>query len=362
MKLIDRYLLGTFVVPFFYVLMAFCLLYVVFDLFDNLSDFIEGDTPPPLVFKYYLILLPSVLVRIVPISLFLAVLYSLSTLTKNNELTAMRACGINIARLMVPYIAVGLLASLSVAAIHETIGPKAAYWCRNFVREQKRADPNLVYIKRQLALKYQEGRRSWLIGEFDTRTFAMRDIEITQQREDFSDEWRARAREARWLDGRWWFRDVEERDYDTESNPIGPARFSLTREMYQLTETPDFFLNEVKEPEFLTSRQLAEYLRVNSRRDPAALARIRADMHFKIAEPWTCLIVTLLGIPFGAQTGRRGAMLGVSLSIGLMFAYYVLVNIALSMAKNMVIPAYIGPWLPNALFLIIAIILIRRMR
>lgn len=362
MKLIDRYLLGTFLVPFFYILMAFCLLYVVFDLFDNLSDFIEGDTPPLLVAKYYLVLLPSVFVRIVPISLFLSVLYSLSTLTKNHELTAMRACGISIARLMVPYMVVGVLASLGVAAIHETIGPKAAYWCRNFVREQRRADPNLVYVKRQLAIKYQNGRRSWLIGEFDTRTLAMRDIEISQQREDLSDEWRARAKEARWLDGRWWFRDVEERDYDLDSNPVGPVRMSLTREMSNLTETPEFFLNEVKEPEFLTSRELAYYLRVNSRRDPSALARIRADMHFRIAEPWTCLIVTLLGIPFGAQTGRKGAMLGVSLSIGLMFSYYVLVNVALSMAKNMVIPAFLGPWVPNLLFLTVAIVLIRRMR
>lgn len=362
MKLIDRYLLGTFLVPFIYILLAFCLLYVVFDLFDNLSDFIEGDTPPLLVFKYYIVLLPSVLVRIVPISLFLAVLYSLSSLTKNNELTAMRACGISITRLMAPYIAVGLIASLAVAAVHETIGPKAAYWCRNFVREQKRNDPNLVYVKRQLALKYQNARRTWMIGEFDTRTLVMRDIEITQQREDLSDEWRARAKEARWLDGRWWLRDLQEQDYDLDSNPLGPVRFHLTREMPQLKESPEFFLNETKEPEFLTSRELLNYLKVNSRRDPAALARIRADMHFKIAEPWTCLIVTLLGIPFGAQTGRKGAMLGVSLSIGLMFSYFVLVNVALSMAKNMVIPAFIGPWIPNLLFLIIAVVLIRRMR
>jgi lipopolysaccharide export system permease protein len=294
--------------------------------------------------------------------LFLAVLYSLSSLTKNNELTAMRACGISIARLMVPYIVVGVLASLAVAAIHETIGPKAAYWCRNFVQEQRRADPNLVYVKRQLTLQYQRGRRTWLIGEFDTRTMVLRNVEITQQREDLSDEWRARAKEARWLDGRWWLRDLQMQDYDLDSNPMGPVRFYLVREMPQLSESPEFFLNEVKEPEFLTSRELAYYLKVNSRRDPAALARIRADMHFKIAEPWTCLIVTLLGIPFGAQTGRKGAMLGVSLSIGLMFSYYVLVNVALSMAKNMYIPAALGPWIPNLVFLIVAIVLIRRMR
>lgn len=362
MKLIDRYLLATFFTPFFYVLVAFCLLYVIFDLFENLTDFLDGNTPPLLILRYYAILLPSVAHRIVPISLFLAVLYALSHLTKNNELTAMRACGISMGRIVLPFLIVGLIASLSVAAIQETVGPRAAYWCRNFVREQRRADPNLVYVKRQLAIRYQDGRRSWLIGEFDTRTYAMRDIEVTQQREDLSDEWRANAKEARWLEGRWWFRDGSLRYYDVDSNPIGPPRSFLSREMAELTETPEFFLHEVKEPEFLTSRELATYLEVHSRRDPAALARIRADLHFRIAEPWTCLVVMMLGIPFGAQTGRKGALRGIALAIALMFSYYVVGNVALSMAKNMVIPAPVGAWIPNGFFALVGTILLARMR
>lgn len=362
MKLIDRYLLRTFGTPFLYILLGFCMLYVVFDLFDNLSDFIEGDTPGLLVLRYYIVLLPSVLIRIVPISLFLAVLYSLSTLTKNHELTAMRACGISVFRLMAPYMAVGLLATGIVAAIHETIGPKAAYWCQNFVREQKRADPNLVYVKKQLAIKYQRGNRTWLINEFDTRTLHMRGVEITQQREDLSDAWKITAREARWLDGRWWLSDMSERQYDAESNPLGAPRFHLTREMPDLTEDPDFFLNESKDPQFLTSRELREYLKINTRQDPAALARIQADLHFKIAEPWTCFIVTLLGIPFGAQTGRKGAMLGVALAIGLMFSYYVISNVGLSMAKTMVLAPALGAWIPNLIFLAIGSFMVHRMR
>lgn len=362
MKLIDRYLLRTFFVPFVYILLAFCMLYVIFDLFDNLGDFVEGNTRLLLVVRYYIVLLPSVLVRIVPISLFLAVLYSLSSLTKSNELTAMRAGGISIIRMVAPYIVVGFIASLCVAAVHETIGPKAAYWCQNFVREQKRSDPDLVYVKKDIAIKYQGGRRTWLINELDIRTMTMRGIEITQQREDFSDEWKIRAKQGRWLDGHWWLSDMTEQKFDAENNQMGGIRFYPTREMSTFKETPEFFLNETKDPEFLTTREMFDYLKMNKRRDPAALARIRADLHFKLAEPWTCLIVVLLGIPFGAQTGRKGAMLGVSLSIGLIFAYYVLVNVALSLAKNMIIPAWIGPWIPDGIFIGVAVYMIHRMR
>lgn len=362
MKLIDKYLLKTFLAPLAYCLIAFVMVYVIYDLFDNLGDFVEGKTPLPHVLQYYLILMPSVLTRIVPISLLLAALYALSSLTKNNEITAMRASGISITRLMVPFIAVGLLASLLVAAVHETIGPRASYWCFNFVKEQKKSDPDAVYVKQQLAIKNQAARRIWLINEFDIRTYDMRGLELTQQREDLSDEWKILAKEARWLDGRWWFKEVVEQRYDAESNPQGAARFIRNREMSELTEDPGFFLNDIKDPEFLSSRELVRYLETHQQRDPAALNRIRVDLHYRLAEPWTCLVVTLLGIPFGAQTGRRGAFLGVALSIGLFFAYFVLIHIGLSLGKNMVLSPWVAGWSPNALFLALGAIMTYRMR
>jgi len=300
--------------------------------------------------------------RIVPISLLLAVLYSLSTLTKNNELTAMRASGISILRLMVPFLMVGFVFTIVVGIIHETMGPRAAYWCYNFVREQRKSDPDLVYIKRDLAIKDQTTRRVWLIGEYDVRNNRMRTVEVLQQRPDTSDERKIRAKEAQWLDGRWWFKDVIEQEYDLDGNPMGPPRFALTEEMAQLTETPNLFLNEVKDPEFLSSLELVDYLETHRHRDPSALARIEADLHSRLSMPWTCFIVTLLGIPFGSQTGRKGAFLGVALSIGLFFSYYVLVNVGLGLAKKMVIPAYVGGWLPNVIFLIIGIVMVYRMR
>lgn len=362
MKIIDRYLLRTFLVPFFYCLTAFMMIYVIFDLFENLNDFVEGKTPLMLVVKYYLILFPSVMIRIVPISLLLAVLYSLSSLTKNNELTAMRASGISIIRLMVPFLGVGLVCTLVVGLVHETIGPKAAYWCYNFVREQGRNDPAAVYIKQDIAIKHQGTRRIWLVGEFDIRDYKMKQIEVIQQREDTSDAKKIRAKEAQWLDGRWWFRDLVEQVYDQDGNPMGPPRFALTEEMEDLTETPSLFLNEFKDPEYLSSLELVEYLETHQHREKVALARIEADLHSRLAMPWTCFIVTLLGIPFGSQTGRKGAFLGVALSIGLFFSYYVLVNVGLGVAKNMLVPAVVGGWLPNLIFLAIGLVMVYRMR
>ncbi len=362
MKLVDRYLIRTFLGPFLYCLAGFLMIFVIADLFDNLSDFLEARTPVRLIGFYYLVLIPSQLAQITPVSLLLGVLYSLSTLTKNNELTAFRASGISILRLMTPIIAAGLLMSIGMAILHETVAPQADYWCHTFRREQGQADPANVHVYRQLAVKNQSANRFWLMGAFDTRDFSMKQVEVLQQRPDTSDERKIWADDVRWLDGRWWFRDVKEQQYDNDGNPLGAPRFALQEEMMQLDEQPSFFLNEVKDPRFLSSRELAGYIAAHPYRDEADLARVRVDLHHRLATPWTCLVVTLLGIPFGTTTGGKGAMRGIALSIGLFFSYYVVSNVSLALGKSMSIPAALAGWLPVSLFLVLGGFLIYRMR
>ncbi|HMO50893.1 MAG TPA: LptF/LptG family permease [Kiritimatiellia bacterium] len=361
MKLIDKYLLATFLVPLGYCLAAFTLVYVIFDLFDHLNDFVEGQTPIGDVITYYIVLMPSVLVFIVPISLLLAVLYSLSSLTKNNEITAMRASGISMIRLMTPFLLVGLLASLGVLAVNETVGPDAAWWSKKFVTEQRKADPDDVHTA-ELAFHKDNANRFWYIQRFDTRDFSMRRIEVIQMGEDNQEEYKLNAAEGRWLDGYWVFTDITIQYYDDEGNPRGPARQAAFREMTEFNEKPSDFLSEIKPPEFMSSRELLRYLRVNRNLQAEAKLRRTVDLHFRLAQPWTCFIVTLLGIPFGNQTGRKGALRGFVLSIGLFFGYYALINFGLYLGKGGLLPPWLAGWSPNMIFFTTGVILIYRMR
>jgi len=361
MKLIDKYLLKTFVVPLAYCFATFSLVFIIFDLFSTLDDFLDAKTPIPLVIKYYLTLLPSMVVYVLPISLLLGVLYSLSSLTKNNELTAMRACGISLNRLMVPFFAVGLLASLSVVVINETIGPEAAYWCKKFVNQQSKSDPDTAHVA-ELAFRRDSANRFWFIGRFDTRDFSMKDIVINQMREDNTEEYKLQASTGRWLNGYWLFTDISIQNYDREGNPRGAPKFHSSMDMTQLNEKPVDFLSQVKPPEFMSSRELIRYLRLNDQLQKEAVTRKTVDLHHRLALPWMCLIVTLLGIPFGNQTGRKGALLGFVLSIGMFFGYYAMMNIGLYIGKEGYLPAWLAAWFPNLLFLTTGIILIYRMR
>ncbi|MCX7009835.1 MAG: LptF/LptG family permease, partial [Kiritimatiellaeota bacterium] len=339
---------------------------IVFDLFTNLTDFIEGKTPLGDVFLFYLILVPRDIWIIAPISLLLAILYALWQLSRANEITAMRACGLSSPRIMRPIMLLGLVATLVVGTINETLGPWAGYWTEQFLKLQHTKNAPSVYIVSPLAFKNEVGRRVWYIREFDKRTFEMRDVTLTQQRPDGSDDTKYQAARGAWLDGRWWFSEVATQLYDEQSQPrIGfPATFTLQREMTEVNEKPENFLNEVKPPEYLSSLEILTYISAHRQLSHDALAKCLTNFHNRLSMPWICVIVAFIGIPFGVKTGNRrgGALLAIVGALALVFGFYVLSNIGVALGKQGQIVPWVAGWLPNFIFLGIGITLTARMR
>ncbi len=362
MKLIDKYILQNILTPLAYCLLAFLMLFIIFDLFSNFSDFIEASTPLPTVLKFYLFLVPSVLIFIVPISLLLAILYGLSHLTRNNELTAMRASGVSLYRLMIPIICIGLFASISVAIINETIAPWSAYWTNQFVQAQRYDGEISFYITSNLPFKNPTARRDWMIGAFNRQTYEMSRIEVFQENEDRTGGQRIRATGGRWLDGQWWFIEATIQEVDERGHPMGMPRTVARMPMMEFTESPRDFINVTKDPQYLSSRELLDYIAAHQHLSSETLARYTVDLHYRLAMPWISLIVTLLGLPIGSHTGRKGALGGIAIALGLFFSFYVLINLGMALGKKGVVFPWLSVWLPNIIYLIIGIVLVRRMR
>ena len=363
MKLIDRYLLRTLASPLAVCLFAFVLVFMVHDLFDNLGVFVSAGTPLDQVILYYLFLIPSVFYLITPIALLLAVLYSLSHLTKNNELTAMRASGVSLYRLLVPFIAVGMLFVFVVYGVNERVAPACAYWCHLFKSKEKDKDRVDLDATDPIPLKNNQERRVWSVQEFNSSTYVMRGILLIQEREDGSYEVEYNAGRGEWLDGQLWFHDVAIQRYDEYSNPRGPEQQVAHLEMTELTETPKDFLNEIKyRKEWMSAFELARFLETRPDLSPKTTWRYRTDFHYRVAIPWASFVVTLLGIPLGSATGRKGAFFGVFVSIGLFFLYYVTITFCLALGKQGSLEPWIAGWLPNLCFLAIGCIFLYRMK
>src|SRR5579883_204126 len=123
MRLLDRYLLRELLTWLGFCLGGLVIFCVAFDLISSLSRLQEHQLLFKDVVELYLVKLPGLLVFILPVTLLLALLCALTNLSRHHELTAMRAAGVSLWRLCVPYLLVGFFLSLVVFALNELFVP-----------------------------------------------------------------------------------------------------------------------------------------------------------------------------------------------------------------------------------------------
>ncbi|WP_372807830.1 LptF/LptG family permease [Pontiella sp.] len=370
MKILVRYLFMNLLMPLLYLLLAFSLLFIIGDLMDNADEFFSTKASPAMMLHYYSLQLPSMVIFIVPICLLLATLYSLSMLTRHSEITAMRASGVSIFRIVRPYMLMGFLCFLLTALVNEFTGPKYAYRAHQLLESQKKSSEEVYYAK--IPYENPTDGHTWYIEKFDTRTFTMEGVTLRKRREDGSDLYKITARKGRWLDGRWWFENgtVQRYDrqnnliqrFDADGNSLGSSEPFHTREMRDVNEIPEDFLGEAKSAEHQSSLELWNYIQSHQFLSPETLVKYETDFHHKLTMPFICIIATLIGIPVGAHTGRKGAFAGIMLAIAMFFGFYGSQFVLEYLAKQMIVLPWAAAWGPVIAFYFIGSAMIYRMR
>ncbi len=360
MKLVTRYLLGHLRRPWLYVLAGFSTVAILVDLFDSFVDFMDAGTSLRQILLYYAILLPTFMPFLLPISMLLALLYALWQLGKNSELTAMRASGLSLTQLITPYLLTGLAASLFLLAVNEGFNPWATHWVRQFKHLQSTGESAFL---RPVAYMHAAGLRDWRIDFFDVRpasSYEMRTIKLTQQRPDKTIEYEMKADRGRWLDGHWWLENVVTRFYDANNEPSGPVESLPSAEMVELTETPRDFIDSLKAEDERSAADIRRYLHNDVSKEYRD--RLMVNYHYRLASPWLCIIVVLVGVPFGMHTGRQGMGLGILLALLTFFGYYVLMLLGLAWGKSGLIPPVLAGWAPGLVFLTLGTVMLHRIR
>lgn len=346
--------------PLVYLLLAFTLLFIIGDLMDNAEEFLSSRAKPLMVLKYYSLQLPAFIILIVPMSLLLATLYSLSTMTRHSEIVAMRASGVSIYRIVRPYMLLGFICFLFTAIVNEYTGPRFAYRA-NQLKEEIDKGTEEVYFE-TIAYKNPITGHEWSVSNFDTRIYRMQNITLNQFREDGSNLRKISAKKGQWLDRRWWFEDGVVQEYNKDNTLAGHATPFDTMEMRKLKETPSDFMAEIKPEEFRSSLEQWKYMQTHQHLSNETLTADETDFHHKLTMPFICLIATLIGIPVGAHTGRKGALAGIMMAIGMFFGFYAVQFTLEYFAKQMLIAPWLGAWGSIILFYAIGSTMIYRMR
>jgi lipopolysaccharide export LptBFGC system permease protein LptF len=125
MSLLDRYVLRNFLEPFLICFFGFIAIWLVFDLSDNGPNFIEARASMKEVAGFYLTQLPQTILISLPVGMLLALLYSLSQMSRRNEIIAMLTAGRSVVRVLMPLIVIGLLLTAGCMVLNWAWAPHA---------------------------------------------------------------------------------------------------------------------------------------------------------------------------------------------------------------------------------------------
>ncbi|MCL4179881.1 MAG: LptF/LptG family permease [Verrucomicrobia bacterium] len=373
MRLLDRYLLRELLLPLGYCLSGFFIFWASADLITNLDSYQEDKLSLLDLVQFYFFRAPEFLVVVIPMALLLALLYALTNHARHQELTAMRSAGWSLWRICLPYLAVGTLLSLSVYLISELWLEESALNAerirvRNTGNEEEAGarawESNLVF-------RNDRDGRVWRVREFNLHTGEMKEpwVEWT-----LSDGTRCQllAQSGIRTNRIWRFHDVRLFMADPARGTTPQQRVLDHLAMPEFTETIPQIRSQVKINSLshikaarqvrLTVDEIRRYQELHPELRQRDRAMLETQLHARLASPWTCLVVVLIAIPFGAPSGRRNVFVGVSCSILVCFLYYLCQRLALAAGTGGYLDPLLAGWLPNGLFAVAGIILTGRVR
>lgn len=356
-SMMDRYIARQLVGIFGISLFAFIAIWVLMDLNDNLGDFKEGQASLRMILKFYLIRAPMVIVLLLPYTLLLSVLYSLSRLSRDREIVAMIQSGRGILRISVPLVIAGLFGALFCAAMNYHWAPTAEGLEDGLLDKLK---GRRAAVARNVLYRSDDGQRIWLVGIFPKhyeKGAPLLDVEVTISNANHQIERRLSAKQASWnaKSRSWTFEEAWISEIASDRAPVFLPQSSEPM-VFQWPETPMQIIRPGLSAPYLGVPDLNSWLKNHQINSPAAdPAAYLTQWHYRWALPFTCLVTVLLATPLAIHFSRRGPGSGIFLAVVLTALMMLLSGVTLALGEAGTIPPILGAWLPNFVFTGIAL-------
>jgi len=351
-RILDEYVIREFLNVFLLVIAGFLMLLQIFTFFELVGDILRNRPAMAIVGEYLLYLAPDLLYHIAPLAVLIAVLISFGVLNRNNELTAMKATGISLYRLVVPIVSIGVILAVGLFLFDQLYLPQ-------FNRRQE-ADRNIIKGRPPQTVLHPE--QKWIFGHprpgepgrifyypfFDSIQNEFANISVFEfDPSTFSLTRRIFAARAVWdpAQGTWRFENGWVRDFD------GAIRYREFRSttFSEIHEEPGYFTKEAVPSQEMNFGQLDRYIQDLSQSGFDTM-RLRVALWHKIAYPLTAIVMAVLAIPFALSMGRRGSLAGIAVAIGVALAYQVIDSLFGAMGSVNYLPAVVAAWSPDVLF------------
>ena len=351
MLLLDRYLIYSFIKKIISVLFIFVTIFLVVDLIEDVDKMLDFSLAFNQYSMIYFYSIPQYINIAFPMTILISTVMTFTLLQKNNEITALKASGISVLRLAIPFIVIGIFSSFAMFYFENGIVTQAntlksdlekKYYNKN---NKKKNNTNILL---QLA-----DNRTIIIDKFNYRNKTAKNVSIQQFNENKVVS-RMDIENLIWIENSWFAKNTIYRSFDNEN-----IYKNLPDSFVDIDLRPmDLIQSSIKpnEMDYWSLKSFIERLRINGKDNRKWLV----DLYFKIAFPFSNIIMIIFGIALTIKRPRTNFLVGVGSSIFVIFIYYIMIKTGQTAGYSGIVSPLFSVWIANIIFLITGLLLLYR--
>jgi lipopolysaccharide export system permease protein len=358
LKKLDIYIIKKYLGAFLFTILMFTMIAMVFDFSDRVAKFIEHDlSTDQIINEYYIHFVPWINSILFPIYALIAVVFVTSRLANNSEFIAMLGAGMSFWRILWPYI----LSALVIVGVHlagnHIVVPNGNKVLKDF--ENKYLFQKNVKNKNKNVHLFISPDTKIYVRYYRPKDTTGMDFRVEQFE---GEELRTllKAHNVEWLGPphRWRLKDYEIRTFDSDEESLVIGRGKSLDTSFNFT--PRDFIYYTNQKEMMTTGELVDFIEIQREKGAGGSRIYEVEKHRRTADPFTILILTIIGVAVGGRKVRGGMGLHLATGVVLGAVYIFLSKVSITFTTNHQIPPLLGVWIPNMIFAILAIYLVSR--
>lgn len=362
MRILFRYLLREYGKIFTMCFTGLMTIYLVIDFFEKVRRFLRYDANWLDVLTYFLLKTPAISFQIAPLAILMATLLTFGLLSRGNEITAMRSCGISLPWITSPFIAFAAGIALVLLLFSSTVIPLAASKSEEIRTTRIEKKPPATAVKLQQPWTRVGAHTLMHVTSVSVGGDLLGGVRLFQFDRNFQLIDITEANEARYVDRSWTLYQIRHRRFPPNGT-VSVTEFD--HEPIALTLIPDDFTTWLSgDSELMTFHDIRAYTRRRHQQGSQS-ARLKTDYYSRIAFPFVTMIMVMVGTALSLRrSGIRGSSMamGIGQALAVGFCYWTTHSIAIALGRGGVLTPLIAGWMANILFMSFGLYLMFKVR
>lgn len=351
-RLLDRYVSRRYLSVAVLSFIGLLVLYYIGTLVDQSERLFKGEASTAMLIAYFYHSTPQFIVHVAPMATLVAVLATIGGLTRTGELTVMRACGVSLYRVGLPLIVLALVWSGGLFMLDDRVLAQANRRAEALGDQIRGTSSHTTSPIANTNWRVDRDGRLLYYLAFDIPNRTLKGLSIytpTAEGERFASH--TFVTRAVYANGVWHGADGWAQSFP---EPTRSVRTAFESRVLKLDPPEDFSGVHNQASDLMTYGELRHHV------DDLEAAGLQVtdsqvELARRLAFPFVTIVMTVLGIPFGVSTGKRGALYGVGLALLLGAGYWVVDAFFVALGQAGLLAPWLSAWAANLLFVALAL-------